>query len=335
MQSNSKDNDISIDADPSALIDSGAALRTKLWRRHPTDKDVQPTRIEGDVFGAQIGGLDVGKGNVKALSSEVPGIGSLGSSMATKAKSAGNQPDLKHRLKAARVCDVNGKFFIPFDRLHKLITQESVTAELHNFVQRFGARVRFTRSIEQIAQDVCPVHDNRMAHIQEENTTYVSRRRIFGILVSMGMSTSIQVFLDDGLSDLDLPLSLTRHQVSAQVTSSTGSKARILSGILAGHNERSLPLMKGFIERQQEFCAPVFAHSFMGLLYETQRFSPASVTARERIPSDSIVTRHSRTSAHFGIEWVVTLRKAVDVFELKGQVRVHSKYNPDLLSAPI
>lgn len=335
MQSNSKDNDISIDADPGALIDSGAALRTKLWRRHPTDKDVQPTRIEGDVFGAQIGGLAVGKGNVKALSSEVPGIGSLGSSMATKAKSAGNQPDLKHRLKAARVCDVNGKFFIPFDRLHKLITQESVTAELQNFVQRFGARVRFTRSIEQIAQVVCAVRDNRMAHIQEENARDMSRRRIFGILVSMGMSASIQVFLDDGLSDLDLPLSLTRHEGAVQVTSSTGSKAKTLSRILAGHSEQSLPLMRSFIERQREFPAPFFGHSLRELLYETQRFTSSNVTALERLPSDSIVTTDFSMQARYHKVWAVSLHEAVDMFDPKIQVCLHSKYNRYFLSPSI
>lgn len=256
------------------------------------------------------------KDEVEALPGDVSRIGS----QETKSKESRNRSGLKHRLKAARVRNVDGKFFIPVDRLHKLITRESVTEELKHVVKVFGTSVQFNRSIKQIAHDVCPVDDDRIVHVwgDRKTTGHMSRRKIFAILVSMDMSARIEVFLDDGLSDTDLPLTFTRHRGATQVASAAGSKSKRLSGLLATHDEQSV-LLRSFIELQQEFAAPFLVHISGGLLIENLQFNP---------PREIILPR--RLSNWFPRAWVmqeVFVNKTDHGLGLSNQVYANSTFN--------
>lgn len=258
------------------ITDGGEALRAEHWLRHQTLEDVQSIQPGATASAAEAEVFKVGKDDEDVSSSDASDISANQSRTATQLKNTEHQPDLRKRLKAACIRNVDGKSFIPVDRLYNLITRESVTEELQRVAQRTGTPLPFSRSIHQIANAVCPAHGDSTLHIRGNGNALksASMRKIFGILVSMDMSTSIEVFLDNDVSDVDLPLKITRRESTTRIFSSAGGEVKVLGGHLAEYDESTDNLVEKFIDRQWEFIAPFFAPFF----------APRSSGVRDAIP---------------------------------------------------
>lgn len=337
VESSSSDGGLSNDAVPDASIDNAAALTTEIRLRHPTIEDVQPSELGAAAVRAHADGLDVSEDTAEALVWFPLHTHVRLCQTHRQTKESRNRACLQNRLKAARVRNVDGKFFIPVDRIHRLITQESVIKELRH-CNLFVTDVHFFKSIPQIAQYVSPVDTDRMGNtIHQDRKTIkdISMQKIFGILVSMDMSASIGAFLDDGLSDTDLPLSFTRHEGTTHVTSSAGSKAKLLSWLLTRNNERSLPLVERFIKFQREFAAPFFTRKLSRILYKTQRLNLSRATVLARMLRDLSVTTALGKQCSFDEMWEAVMHKGPHAFGLKKQVCGHTTLKPDLISPSI
>lgn len=253
-------------------------MRAELWLRHQTTEGFQSTHTSEKAVVAPSDPVNLNKDNSEASSGGVSEEHSREDSAATLTKDTEHEHDLSYRLSTARVRNVDGRSFIPVDTIYELITPESVAEELQCAIRRDDTRPAFTRPIEQIAKDVCP--DHRVPGLEKEHSTRdLSRRKIFGILVSIGMSSSIEVFLDNDVSDLDLPFT-TRCEGTTQVISSAGSRMEALSDLLGGHVQWPSTWVEKFIERQWEFVAPFFTARATG--------TGGGIT-HYKIPKDSVL----------------------------------------------
>lgn len=261
LEWNKSDDCISIDANSDTITDGGEALRTEHWLRHQAFEDVLSIRSGEAAVAAEADAFKLGEDNVGISSSEVSAVCSCRPSATTQPKDTDYHPELRQRLKAACIRNLDGRSFIPFDRIYELITRETVTEELQRVAQHTDKPVALIRPIHQIAKDVCPADGDRTVHAQGEDDVPESRsrRKIFGVLVSMDMPASIEVFLDNNIFDVDLPLRITRHESTTQMTLSSGSKAKEIGRFLGGYNEFSCKSVEEFIDRQWEFIAPFFA----------------------------------------------------------------------------
>lgn len=258
---------ISIDNNTDVITDAGEALRTEHWLHHQTVENVESIQPQATAVTARADVGKVGNDDRGIASSDISDINSSLSQTAAQPKNTDYQPDLRQRLEAACIRNLGGKSFIPVDRIYNLITRESVTEELQRVALRAGHPVPFIRSIHQIANVVCPGHVERTVHTRGKGNALEapSRRKIFGILVSMDMSASIEVFLDADVSDMDLPIRIARHEGTTQVTSSAGLKVKALNDLLAEYNDSNSKLVEEFIDRQWEFIAPYFAPRSIGV----------------------------------------------------------------------
>src|SRR6266566_2268807 len=91
------------------------------------------------------------------------------------------------------------KVFYPKKRLETLMSPESVYLEL---VDSCGM-ITSNKAIWEWAQQICT--EESVTHNGVDDC-FRSFRKIFAILVLIGKSSSISLFLDEMVSDLDLPL---------------------------------------------------------------------------------------------------------------------------------
>lgn len=87
------------------------------------------------------------------------------------------------------------KYFLPLGELDRLINVESVAKEL--IARGFREQYAYTTAIQVCQETIVP---------GEKKPKIQSYQQIFAILVFMGQSCSIVYFMEDNVSDLDLPL---------------------------------------------------------------------------------------------------------------------------------
>jgi serine/threonine protein kinase len=114
---------------------------------------------------------------------------------------------LSKALKKAWSLDGREHFFLPIGKVEHIITKEAVFREL---CEQLGNAGRMDEELvnqlkeadlEKLAGKIC--HDEPL---EENPLKYQSFRRTFATLVFAGKTLAIKQFIDDNISDLDLPL---------------------------------------------------------------------------------------------------------------------------------
>ncbi|KAL6362609.1 hypothetical protein LRP88_03900 [Fusarium phalaenopsidis] len=93
------------------------------------------------------------------------------------------------------------RHFLPKEKLDELINEASVTRELATRLPSGGRRDY--AQLESVAKAVCTEEEAKLDDGKFKTRSY---RQIFAILVFIGESASIQLFMEHCVSDLDLPL---------------------------------------------------------------------------------------------------------------------------------
>ena len=108
--------------------------------------------------------------------------------------------------------EASSRGFLPRRQLPKLVNQRSVQEELSYVEEQWGkdAHVggtasRSAKAIEDFARIICGVRSAAFGGTSHKRRNK-SFRRIFAILVLMDRSSLIRAFVDEGVSDWDLPL---------------------------------------------------------------------------------------------------------------------------------
>ena len=106
------------------------------------------------------------------------------------------------------------KRFIPRGKLSRVITVEAVTKELQGTLSQVQPRISQER-IQYYAKQVCK--ETQTQEIRKGKAKIKSFRKIFALLVLVEAASSIIRFVDEDVSDQDLPLTLVRHPGTSQL----------------------------------------------------------------------------------------------------------------------
>lgn len=118
-----------------------------------------------------------------------------------RARKPSTRYELQEKLRQARriiknpMYHGNEKYFVPRGELERLINVDSVTKEL--IARGFKEQYAQTTAIQVCQETIVP---------GEKKDKIQSYQQVFAILVFMGQSCSIEYFMQDSVSDLDLPL---------------------------------------------------------------------------------------------------------------------------------
>ena len=122
----------------------------------------------------------------------------------------GSRHELQENILAARQQTRNNegqiRKFIPKDELCRVVNTESVTRELVKEL----SKVHSHEQIRSYAKNVC--RESVTGEMRKGKAKIKSFRKIFALLVLVEAASSILLFLEEDVSDQDLPLTLVRHQ---------------------------------------------------------------------------------------------------------------------------
>jgi len=122
--------------------------------------------------------------------------------------SYGESEDLQDRLFAAICYTHRGKKgFLPKGQLAGLVHEESVTQEL----TRCLSATHSLRAIQNYARQACYDSTPQTTEDEQNSPRNKSFRNVFAILVLIEKSATIDRFLNEGVSDADLPLVMVKR----------------------------------------------------------------------------------------------------------------------------
>ncbi|KAI0541833.1 hypothetical protein GGR58DRAFT_388469 [Xylaria digitata] len=167
-------------------------------------------------------------------------------------------PTLRDRIRNCMKRTATGQLFLPNGSLDELITKDSVETELRRaFVHDKPAwdRAKRERRTKRLATRIC---------IKEETTSYGRLlepiRQIFAILVLIEKAPDVSLFIKEGLSDFDLPLS-TIEDEEKQIRPErrrNSSRCRPLENLLS-FQQWSQWTKDEFWEKQWKVIAPILS----------------------------------------------------------------------------
>lgn len=149
--------------------------------------------------------------------------------------------------------DRRGKGFLPKAQLYSLVNPESVAQELRNSL----SQTQSNQQIRECAESVCAETE---VVLSNGRSVIKSFRKIFALLVLVEKSSSIHLFLQEDVSDLDLPLITVRTRGLIELRRKTAS-GEPSSEPLACFSKWSPVRRKEFEEYQWTMLAPFFSKS--------------------------------------------------------------------------
>lgn len=165
--------------------------------------------------------------------------------------------ELQSRLFEAlqRTWNPNGhdQEFLPKGELYRLINTETVAQVLKKDLSRIHTHER----IRLLAQRVCS--ETRVLHRGKEKIK--TFRKIFALLVIAEYTSSISLFLDEDVSDLDLPLISTKTSKGKKGFCRRDTSGKPINTPLEcfQHDDWSSIKVRNFEQFQWDFLAPFFA----------------------------------------------------------------------------
>lgn len=151
-------------------------------------------------------------------------------------------------LADAMVMSWGRSFFVPLDALYRIITPDRVRAALSS-IETISA------DVEDLSKQICGSTVPRPS----KRATVTVCRRIFAILIYIGKGHMIQDFVEQGLSDRDLPFQEADTADFQLQRNTRGGPAEILS-LFNSSNWRSIE-KRLFYRNQWSFLAPYFRFS--------------------------------------------------------------------------
>ncbi|KAI4919150.1 hypothetical protein J4E85_009407 [Alternaria conjuncta] len=143
--------------------------------------------------------------------------------------------------------------FLPKGELYRLINTETVAQVLKKDLSRIHTHER----IRLLAQRVCS--ETRVLHRGKEKIK--TFRKIFALLVIAEYTSSISLFLDEDVSDLDLPLISTKTSKGKKGFCRRDTSGKPINTPLEcfQHDDWSSIKVRNFEQFQWDFLAPFFA----------------------------------------------------------------------------
>jgi len=187
--------------------------------------------------------------------SQEPGASQESSPTVTVAPELPPQHELNCKLFAAlqRTRDIRDKGFLPKAQLDSLVNPDSVFLELLKSL----SQTLSNQQIKECADAVCAETE---IVLSSGKKVIKSFRKIFALLVLVEKSSSIYLFLQENVSDLDLPLATVRNGGLFELRRRDASDGPS-SESLNCFNSWSPVRMKEFEEYQWTMLAPFFTQS--------------------------------------------------------------------------
>lgn len=153
--------------------------------------------------------------------------------------------------------DNHPQVFLPQEALHGLINHVSVTRELHRELGRFRSQAE----IDSCARKVCADHEV----YRDAKFKMKSFRKIFALLVLSNAVSSIERFLEEDVSDLDLPLEPVGSQDTDGLCRRDESGSATRSPLRCFQGPEWSPVdITHFLAYQWRMLSPFFAQSKKG-----------------------------------------------------------------------
>lgn len=179
-------------------------------------------------------------------------------------------PNLFKQLdKSLQYCSIDGRRFLPRDKLDEIITKDSIKNGLpRNFIGRLFSDGRTTKLIN-------------------------GSRKLVAILVYIGEQSAIKRLLRDGLTDDDLPFRPVKDTENSSIVES--SRGKVIRSFLYWKSDAKVD---AFLEKQWLFLAPVLDISGTSPQLDHQYSLPFMNAEVVSSHSDSTVYKAELHSSH-------------------------------------